>query len=324
MIVPIVLAASVAHAEEWPQPKLRPGLSADEIAAAVAGYAQEQSDARRFSGVVLVAKAGKTILSRAYGLADVATRTPNTTDTLFNIGSLNKQFTMVAIEQLAQAGKLSLDDTIAKHLPDVKLAGADTITLRQLLDHRSGMGDIFGPKYDAAPPSRLRELSDFLPLFAGDPLGFAPGTSQRYSNAGYIVLGLVVERLSGETYRDYVARHIFAPAGITHAAFAALDDKVAGRATGYTSHGTGGERVPNTPTLPGRPSSAGGAYLTAGDLLRFFDARPARDLGVAGGAPGVNAAVEKQGEWTVIVVANYDPPAANALARAAMAIIRGR
>src|SRR5712692_886096 len=156
---------------------------------------------KNFSGVVLLAENGNQIMLRAWGDGIRV-------DTSFNLGSINKIFTQVAIGQLAAAGKLSLTDTIRKHLPDYPSPVADKITLQQLIEHKSGLGDFFGPEYLAAPPSSLRKLSDFLPLFASKPLEFEPGSSQRYSNAGYIVLGLIIERLSGETYYDYVRDHI--------------------------------------------------------------------------------------------------------------------
>jgi len=334
---------------DWPKPALRDGLSDAQIAAAITDHARQLYDTKHFSGVVLAAKAGKVVTTSAYGLADVAAKTPNTMDTRFNIGSLNKLFTKVAIAQLAEAGKLSLDDTVARRLPGVALTGADKISIRQLLEHRSGLGDIFGARYQAAPPSRLRELRDFLPLFADQPLAFEPGSAERYSNAGYVTLGLIIEKVTGVTYRDYVAKHIFAPARMTSTGLPAIDERVANRATGYTLHGDDGElaeRVPNTKTLPGRPSSAGGAYATAGDLLRFYAAlladrllstkwtswmlndafdnpRRSPEIGVAGGAPGVNAAIEISSGWTVIALANFDPPSAGAIARGAMDIIRG-
>jgi len=337
-------------AKDWPKPALHAGRSDAQLTSAILDHAKQLYDTRHFSGVVLVARAGKPVASQAYGLADVAANTPNTLDTAFNIGSINKVFTRLAIAQLAAAGKLALDDTLHTRLPDLRLPGADQITLRQLLDHRSGLGDIFGPKYEAAPPSRLRELADFVPLFADQPLGFAPGSSERYSNAGFVVLGLVIERVSGEKYRDYVVRHIFTPAKMASSGFWAVDEHVAHRATGYTLHGPDREltaRIPNTATLPGRPSSAGGAFATAGDLLRFYNAlladqlldarwtswmindsfdNPGRkpEIGVAGGAPGINAAIELSGDWMVIALANYDPPAAGAVARGAMELLRGR
>ncbi len=295
-----------------------------ERVASVAAYAQKLYDDQQFSGVVLIAKDGKPLLERAWGFADRDAKVPNTVETKFNIGSINKAFTRTAIEQLAARGKLSLDDAVRKHLPDYPSPTADRITIRQLLEHHSGLGDIFGPKYIAAPPSRLRELRDFLALFADEPLQFEPGTSRRYSNAGYIVLGLIVERLSGEKYRDYVQKNIFTPAGMKNGGFWAVDEKVPGRATGYTMRGPDGplpERRPNTATLPGRPSSAGGAHATAGDLLRFFQRRKADGVAVGGGAPGLNAAVEIEGGWTVVVLSNFDPPSAETLAHRAMTIL---
>src|SRR6185295_9489459 len=159
-----------------------------------------------------------------------------------------------------------------------------------------------------------------------------------------------VERLSGEKYRDYVARHILAPARMTSTGFWALDEQVARRAIGYTWRARDGELpalVPNTDRLSGRPSSAGGAFATAGDLLRFWealaadkllsptwtnwmlngsfnDARRSPSIGWAGGADGVNATIEIGEGWVVVALANLDPPSAIAVARGAMAIIRGR
>ena len=163
----------------------------------------------KFSGVVLLAENGKPVLTKAWGFADAAQKIPNKTDTKFNLGSINKIFTQVAIGQLAAAGKLAVDDIVRKHLPDYPSPIADKITIRQLIEHRSGMGDIFGSEFLAAPPSSIRKLSDYVPLFVNKPLEFEPGTDQRYSNAGYIVLGLIVERESGQTYYDYVRDHIF-------------------------------------------------------------------------------------------------------------------
>lgn len=275
---------------------------------AVLQLAQQKTDAGKFSGVLLVAKDGKPVAEQAYGMADETHK--NTVDTKFNIGSINKAFTKRAIEQLVDAKKFALDDPVRKVLPDYPSPVADRITIRQLLEHRSGLGDIFGPRYDAAPPSKLRELSDFLPLFADQPLQFEPGSDERYSNAGYIVLGLIIERVTGQKYRDYVQQHIFVPAGMKNTGFWAIDETVANRATGYT-HGK-----PNSSSLPGRPSSAGGAYSTAEDLLRFTQWLGDKGIFIAGGAPGLNAAVNVEKDWTIIALANLDPPAAIDLVQA--------
>lgn len=290
--------------------------------------------AGEFSGAVLLAKDGVPVFERAYGLADREARTPNDIETAFNIGSINKLFTQIAIRQLADAGKLNVDSTLARAWPDYPNQDvARRITIRQLLQHRSGVGgNIF-----AAPPGKtrgdIRRLADYLPLFVNEPLQFEPGTAQRYSNAGYIVLGLLVERLSGEDYYAYVRRHIYEPAGMTRTVSWTVDSLPANTAKGYTRGSQDAAPStplgPNTALLPGRGSSAGGGYSTAHDLLRLINALragkipsgPPAGVGIAGGAPGLNAVVEGDmpGGYDVIVLANLDPPAAERVSR----IVRG-
>lgn len=314
-------------------------LVAAEPAAQITAAVDKAVAEDRFSGVVMLAKDGTPVLSQAWGMADPTKGIANRPDTKFNLGSINKFFTHVAIGQLAAAGKLSLNDTIRKHLPDYPSPVADKITIEQLLQHRSGLGDIFGPKFLAAHAS-LRTLSDYLPLFADKPLEFEPGTDQRYSNAGFVVLGLIIEKISGQSYYDYVRDHITKPAGMNDTASYAIDEKVPNRAIGQTKRGPEGplpERRSNIGTLPARGSSAGGGYSTAADLLRFsqalladkllpkrwtdwlftgnFDVTGKRNIGVAGGSPGVNAVLEIEPPYTLIVLSNYDPPSAEEIAR---------
>ena len=286
--------------------------------------------AGEFSGVFLLAKDGAPVFERAYGFADREARTPNTVETAFNLGSINKLFTQIAIRQLADAGKLDVDSTLARAWPDYpNHEVARRVTIRQLLQHRSGVGgNIF-----AAPPGKtrgdIRQLADYLPLFVNEPLQFEPGTNQRYSNAAYILLGLLIERLSGENYYDYARRHIFEPATMTRTASWPVDSLPANTAIGYTRGAQ--DAPPSTPLgrnsglLPGRGSSAGGGYSTAHDLLRLLNALragkipsgPPSGVGIAGGAPGLNAAVEGDlpGGYDVIVLTNLDPPAAEKVAR---------
>jgi len=302
----------------------------------------------RFSGVVLLAKEGKPILSRATGMADPEKGLPNRIDTKFNLGSINKFFTHIAIGQLAAAGKLGLEDTVRKRLPDYPSPVADKITIQQLLDHRSGLGDFFGPKFLAAPPSSIRKLSDYLALFADKPLEFEPGSDQRYSNAGYVVLGLIIERVSGQSYYDYVRDHITRPAGMTDTAYYGIDESTPNRAIGQTKRGPDGplpQRHSNAKLMPGRGSSAGGGYSTAPDLLALSQALLGnkllskewtdwlftgkvsgggrRGLGIAGGAPGVNAALEIAPPYTLIVLSNFDPPSSEEVARGIRAALGG-
>ena len=274
-----------------------------------------------FSGVVLVARNGVPQFERAYGMADREAGRPNDLETAFNLGSINKFFTGIAIRQLSAAGKLNLDSSLARAWPDYPNQDvAKRVTIRQILEHRAGIqGNIFG-----APPGKTRHdvltLADYFQLFKDDPLAFEPGSRQQYSNAGYVVLGLVVERLSGESYYDYVRRHIFTPAGMTRTASWRVDSLPPNTAIGYTSDGR------NTDLLPGRGSSAGGGYSTAHDLLRLLNALrehkvanapEAGMVGVAGGAPGINAVMEGDlaGGYDVVVLGNLSPPAAERVGR---------
>jgi len=282
----------------------------------------------RFSGVVLVAKNGAPIFQRAYGYADREAKRLNTIETAFNLGSINKVFTATAIRQLALAGKLHLDSTLATYWPDYPNADvARRVTIRQLLQHRSGVaGNIF-----AAPPGGtrhdVRHNNQYLQLFASTPLAFEPGSRQQYSNAGYVVLGMLVERLSGRDYYEYVRDSIYARAGMTSTTAWPVDSLPPHAAIGYTTEEGSPDR--NTSTLPGRGSAAGGGYSTAHDLMRFMQALreeripggPRVGIGIAGGAPGINAIVDGdlRGGYDLIVLANLDPPAAERVGQ----IVRG-
>jgi CubicO group peptidase (beta-lactamase class C family) len=292
--------------------------------------------AQNFSGIVLIAQDGKAVTEKAYGMADREAGRANNIETAFNLGSINKFFTQIAIRQLAEQGKLNVDSTLGTYWPDYPNAAARRVTIRQLLEHRSGIGgNIF-----AAPAGGkrrdIRKLSDYLPLFVNESPQFEPGAQQQYSNAGYIVLGLLVERLSGENYYAYVQKHIYQPAEMTRTAHWAIDSLPANTALGYTRRTEdGGEATDarrNSELLPGRGSSAGGGYSTAHDLLRFINALrdsripggPGLGFGIAGGAPGLNAVVETAlpGGYDVIVLANLDPPAAERMGRALRERIR--
>lgn len=279
-----------------------------------------------FSGVVMVAKDDKPIFQRAVGLASKSYNVPNRVDTKFNLGSINKFFTKVAIFQLIEQGKLSLDDFIGKHLPDYpNKEAAEKVTISHLLAMQSGIGDFFGPKFEAIPKNRIRAIKDYLPLFADQPLKFEPGAGRAYSNGGYIVLGAIIEKVTGKSYYDYVRERIFKPAGMESTDSYEVDVVTPNLATGYTRN-SGGVRVSNVYTKPARGSSAGGGYSTAEDMLKFTVALKNNRLlgadqtkrilqggvGVAGGAPGINAALEmdQRGGYTVIVLSNYDPPSA--------------
>ena len=297
-------------------------------------YLGELVKADEFSGTVLVAKNGKPLFQKAYGLASKEYNVANRPDTKFNLGSINKIFTQVAIGQLVEQGKLSYDDLMAKYLDDYpNRDAAAKVTIRQLLSMSSGIGDFFGDKFDATAKDRFRNLKDFVPMFANEPLLFEPGTKQQYSNGGYVLLGAIIEKVSGQSYYDYVREHIFKPAGMESTDYYEADVPVQNLASGYTREGSAkGARRNNIYTRPARGSSAGGGYSTAEDLLRFANALQSGklhkasfskaqggdgDLGIAGGAPGINALLEADAStgYTIIVMSNYDPPTATSLGK---------
>lgn len=284
----------------------------------------------RFSGVVVLVKGGVPVFEGAWGMADREASRPINMETAFNLGSINKVFTATAINQLAAQGRLALDSTLAAYWPDYPNPEvARKVTIRQLLEHNSGIGgNIFaapagGTRHD------VRHNRDYLQLFVQEPLRFEPGSQEAYSNAGYVVLGLLVERLSGEDYYQYVDRHIYRPAGMTRTAAWPVDSLPGNTAIGYTrGQGTPAPDAPlrpNTALLPGRGSAAGGGYSTAGDLVRFLRALyqgtipegPSPGIGAAGGTVGVNAAVEGdlRGGYDLIVLSNLDPPSAERVSR---------
>jgi D-alanyl-D-alanine carboxypeptidase len=329
-------------------------VSESEAISALKAELEKQTAGDTFSGAVLVAKNGKTIFSNAYRLADRANKIPNTLDTLFRLGSMNKMFTAVATLQLVQAGKIQLDAPLGKYITDYpNKEVASKVTIHQLLTHTGGTGDFFGPEFDAHR-LELRTLQDYVNLLGKRGPGFEPGSKFEYSNFGFILLGVVIERVSGQSYYEYVQEHVFKPAGMTATNSLPEDQAVPNRSVGYMKPEGGGGWTPNTDTLPYRGTSAGGGYSTVGDLLRFavgltghkllnehftellttgkvavgpvakyaygFDDRTVdgvRSFGHGGGAPGMNGELRiyPQSGYVIAVLANLDPPAATRISQ---------
>jgi len=266
-------------ADAWATTKMSEAEAIKEIER----HADKAAADDRFSGVALVAKGDRIIFNKAYGLSDKAHNTPNKLDTKFNLGSMNKMFTSVAIAQLVQAGKLTYETTLAKILPEYpNQEVAAKVTIHHLLTHTSGLGDFFKPEF-FQNREKYRNPKDYFPIFAKDPLRFEPGKGWSYSNAGFVVLGAVVENASGQNYYEYVRDHIFAPAGMKDSASYAVYDIVPNLATGYTRADNGDPleieaRRNNILTMPMMGSSAGGGYSTPPDLLKFAQALKSHKL----------------------------------------------
>ena len=248
------------------------------ITLAVVGFTQDlgqmavavkaQADGNRFMGSVLVAKGDMIVFEISAGRANVEWNIPNSATTKFRIGSLTKQFTAAALLLLEERGKLSVDDPIAKHIGGVP-ASWRPITLRHLLTHTSGIPDFTElPNYSewklsGLPPSmllaRVRDLS----------LDFDPGTKFKYSNTGYVLLGWVIEIVSGQTYREFVKQNLFDPLGIADSGYDSSVAIIQQRASGYQV-GELALRMSNANYIDMRtPGGAGGLYSTTGDLLKW-------------------------------------------------------
>ena len=327
-------------------------LPEGELVAALRAKLAKDVAADRFSGTVMLAKLdgsrSRTVYSDAFGLADRERRVSNTLDTKFRIGSMNKMFTATAILQLVQAGKIKLSEPFGKYVTDYPNTDmASKVTIHHLLTHTGGTGDIFGPDF-STHRLELRTLNDYVALYGKRGLRFEPGARWEYSNYGMTLLGVVIERVTGQSYYDYVEQHIYRPAGMTNSGSLPENEAVNGRSSGYMRRN--GAWTLNTNTLPYRGTSAGGGYSTVRDLLAFATALMNNKLlnaehtalltsgkvdvsegakyaygfqedrsngelafGHGGGAPGMNGELRifPRTGYIVAVLSNLDPPAAS-------------
>ncbi len=266
-----IVRVSIAPATAPDAPTRR--LTDAQVVEQLSAYMDRLARRDVFSGSVLLAKAGKPLFNAAYGEANKDFGVKNTVDTKFNLGSMNKMFTSVAIMQLVEAGKLSLDDTLGKFLPAGSMR-ADVLAkvrVKHLLTHTSGLGSYFSPRWDSLSRSMFRSVDDWMPLVKDETLAFEPGTRWSYSNTGMLVLGKVIESVSGKDYFQYVRERIFTPAGMTSTDSYELDLVTKNLAVGYEREETAaGPRYRNNifqHVIRGGP--AGGGYSTVGDLTRF-------------------------------------------------------
>jgi CubicO group peptidase (beta-lactamase class C family) len=325
-------------------------LSTSELVAAVRTRAEERATQGRFDGAVLLAKDGQVLFQQAYGFADAAARQSNTVETQFRFGSMGKMFTAVAIMQLIEAGKIDPSAPIGQYLPGYSnRAIADKVTVAHLLSHTGGTGDIFGPEF-LEHRSELREPADYVALFQDRAPQFEAGSRVAYSNYGFMLLGRIIETVSASRYDDYVAHHIWDPAGMASTGNQPESVALPLRAVGYM--GPRGQLARADDTLPYRGTPAGGGYSTVGDLSRFAAAivegkliKPetldmlvqggvrlpdgtlmpfdfggtvpgkGRWIGHGGAAPGMSGLMMHflESGYTVVALANRDSPASDAI-----------
>ncbi len=257
----VLVAASTAAA--------RPGRTLAQQLDSLAGSAVLEN--RAVGTVAAVVKGNDTLLFKAYGKADVEWDVPMPVDALFEIGSVTKQFTAVALLRLRDQGVLSLDDEITRWLPDLDTRG-NTVTLRRLLDHTSGIADFTElPEFPTLVSNRVFPRDSAYALIKRHPFQFKPGELQIYNNSGIWLLGLVIERASGMTYEDYVEKKIFEPLGMTRSMYCNSAENVPRRAHGYFVPPNGD--ILRAPTnVHTWPFAAGSLCSTAGDMVTWLRA----------------------------------------------------
>jgi CubicO group peptidase (beta-lactamase class C family) len=245
-------------------------LTDRDLPSAVRAKLEAETARDAFAGAALVARHGRVLYSGAFGMANRTSLAPNTLATRFRMGSMNKMFTATAVLQLVQAGRVKLDAPLGAYLTDYpNKAIATKVTVHHLLTHTGGTGNIFGPEFTARR-LELRELEDYVALYGARDATFEPASKWEYSNYGFLLLGVIVQRVSGQSYYDYVRDHIFVPSGMTATGSDPEDRLVPDRVTGYTRRN--GAWADAADTLPYRGTSAGGGYTTVEDLLRFATA----------------------------------------------------
>lgn len=296
-----------------------------------------------FSGTVLLAKDGVVLYKGAFGMANKDFDAPNKIDTKFNLGSMNKMFTSVAIAQLVEKGKLSFEDPLSKFIPDFPDAdSAAKIKVKHLLTHTAGLGGYFSNKWAQRSREDIRTVDDMMGLVKGEEkLQFEPGSKWQYSNTGMLVLGKIIEIVSGKSYFEYVRENITGPLGMTNTDCYELDKVNRNLAVGYDKQysDTGATFGNNIFMHVMRGGPQGGGYSTVEDLLKFAEAlrggklvsagtlkamnTPKPDLnspeygygffitpkyyGHSGGFPGIysNLDIFTEGGWTAIMMSNY-------------------
>jgi D-alanyl-D-alanine carboxypeptidase len=246
------------------------GLSDAAIAKRVQAVVDRYKARPEFAALsVAVARGDHLIVDEGVGIADLEWKAPADAKTEMRIGSVTKQFTAAAIMKLHEQGKIGLDDSIDRYLPDFDTEG-HTVTIRQLLTHTSGI-----PNYTAQPDFMSkyapRDLSDkeLLATIKGVPFDFEPGTKWQYSNTNFYLLGMIVAKVSGMSYADYMQRTLFGPLGLTHTRYGAMAPIIPERARGYSYDFANHELLNAVPLSMNVPGGAGALVSTAGDLLRW-------------------------------------------------------
>jgi len=230
-------------------------------------YVKAEAEHDIFSGAVLVARDGKIIYQGAFGYADKKNKIPNTIDTKFCVGSIGKTFTGILIMQLVEQGKIKLDDTLDKYLPDFPYSVKSKIQIRHLLNHTAGLGNYFSHKKYQSKIPVLRKIDQALKLVYDQKPLFKPGTKYQYSNSGMLVLGAIIEKITGMDYQEYLKKQLLDPIGMKDSGIFYPEDNVPNRAIGYSKTDDRGYKIETKNEFPA--FSDGGLYSTVRDMLKY-------------------------------------------------------
>lgn len=323
------------------------GLTEANLAERAHAFVGRVAKRGKFSGSVALAKDGKVLFAEAHGLAHRGFKVANRPNTKFNLASMGKMFTAVAIARFVDEGRLSFDTTVGEVLPDFpNQAIREKVTVRHLLGHQSGVGDIFNEQFIKSSKDAFKTVPSWLTLFQNEPLAFEPGSRFAYSNGGYCLLGAIIEKLSGQEYWKYLQTSLFDQLKMSDTGAFEADRDTPNLAFGYTHASFDGPRLAGEPknnlfmhTAKGSP--AGGSYSTVLDLVKFAEAvrrgrliKPAtldemtkasgilsyglgfqadewpsdRSFGHGGGFPGISGELScfRKCGYTVVALANYD------------------
>ncbi|WP_109436300.1 serine hydrolase [Aquimarina sp. AU119] len=297
-----------------------------------------------FSGTVLIAKGSEVLFEKAYGEASKRFHVPNTINTKFNLGSMNKMFTTTAIMQLVEKQKVKLSDPISKYIDESWLPKqiTDKVTIHHLLSHTSGLGSYFNKTYWNSSRELYRTIEEFKPLVKGETLAFTPGEKFRYSNTGMLLLGVIIQKSSSQDYFEYIKNNIFTPSGMINSDSYEMDQPVENLAIGYipvSNNALGWRNNIFKHIIKGGP--AGGGFSTVRDLHKFalalvdkklvsesslellwtdhaksrygygFEVKTStagKVVGHGGGFPGLNAQLDifLDNGYIITVMSNYD------------------
>jgi len=262
------LAAPLSGCERAQSPQSQAEETANgPVAKKAEAYLQVHVDNHDFSGSVLMARDGKILFSKAYGFANREWDVPNTPQTKFRLGSITKQFTAMAIMQLQEKGLLSVSDPFSKYAPE--FPNGDRFTIHHLLTHTSGVFSITSlPDFRKLMIEPL-SMEEIFSKFQDRPLEFEPGSQFKYSNSGYIMLGHVIEVVTGESYAEYLRKNIFAPLGMADTGYDDFIEVIKNRASGYSYSRIDG-KFTNAPYIDMHiPHGAGALYSTVEDLYTW-------------------------------------------------------